>query len=598
MQANDVQPGFTVSLSKQPITTASLKWINPQGGEQTYLLQNHEIVIGRKSDADIVLASPYVSRHHAKLIRGRDSYSITDLRSTGGTFVNGKRIAQQELHPGDRIGLGPNRIELHYLTETVHSAGTPVAMESEDLEKSFLNLTSILPSESPLYSDLEKISSILELQYQWGKTFSAEKTFEQILKSAMKVSGAERGYVLLKGNEEFDYVVGMDGEGNKLSQSDFRTSQSVARRVASEGKAVFMAEGIEGELAQRESVVALRLRSVACMPLRWMSGESDAPQVLGILYLDSRKRMRALSGLDEKILNKLAGEASNVFEKLEMIKTFEDRKSLELELALKQERQERLERELRAAEELRQAETRVLLSENAASMGRFAAALSHELNNPIGALKSALQTSQSMSEKKAALPENKRSEIEQMEAQLRHTSLQSAERLHQIVLRMQRFTNLDRDEVLSVDLNSLLQDVIDVLKAGIKGKVDLELNFQPLPPIQLRPQQISAVFLNLLQNAIEGLGGKGQVRVSTFRINSQLQATIQDDGKGLSAEELDNIFDPAFRVKSARVSTGNWSLFSSRQIVREHGGEIEIQSSPGKGTTVRVSLPCTPNLQA
>ena len=182
----------------------------------------------------------------------------------------------------------------------------------------------------------------------------------------------------MKGRQGFDYVVGMDGEGRKLSQSDFRTSQSVAHRVVNEGKAVFMVEGIEGELAQRESVVALRLRSVACMPLRWMSGESDAPQVLGILYLDSTERMRALSGLDEKILNKLAVEAGNVFEKLEMIKTFEDRKSLELELALKQERQERLERELRAAEELRQAETRVLLSENAASMGRFAAALSHD----------------------------------------------------------------------------------------------------------------------------------------------------------------------------------------------------------------------------
>ena len=157
---------------------------------------------------------------------------------------------------------------------------------------------------------------------------------------------------------------------------------------------------------------------------------------------------------------------------------------------------------------------------------------------------------------------------------------------------MQRFTNLDRDEVLSVDLNSLPQDVVDVLKSGIKGEVDLELNFQPLPSIQLRPQQISAVFLNLLQNAIEGLSGKGQVSLSTCRVNSQLLATIQDNGTGLSAEELVNIFDPAFRVKSARVSTGNWSLFSSRQIVREHGGEIEIQSSPGKGTTVRVSLRC------
>lgn len=74
------------------MTNAYLKWIHPRGGEQIHRLQAHEVVIGRKSDADIVLASPYVSRHHAKLIRGEAGYSVIDLQSTGGTYVNGQRI--------------------------------------------------------------------------------------------------------------------------------------------------------------------------------------------------------------------------------------------------------------------------------------------------------------------------------------------------------------------------------------------------------------------------------------------------------------------------------------------------------------------------
>lgn len=466
-----------------------------------------------------------------------------------------------------------------------------VSVESHDLEKSLLNLASILPSDSSLHSDLEKISSILELQYQWGKTFSAEGTFEQILKSALKVSGAERGYVLLKRVKGFEYVVGMDGAGRKMPEADFQASRSIVRRAMTEGKSIFMTEGIEGEFAQQEIVVALSLRSAACMPLWWMSGETDRQEVKGILYLDSRRSMHALSGLDEKILNKLAQEASNVFEKLGMIKTLEERKSLELELTLKQERQERLERELRAAEELRQAESRVLLSENAASMGRFAAALSHELNTPIGALKSALQTNRTLAQKKASLPADQHGELEKMEATLRDTSLQSVERLHQVVLRMQRFTNLDRDEVLSADVNSLLEDVAEVLQSEIHEKVDLKLDLQPVPTIRLRPQQISALFLNLLHNAIDGLGGIGQVQLSTRRIHAQVQVTIQDTGKGLTGEELTHIFDPAFKVRSGRITTGNWNLFSSRQIVREHGGKIDIQSAPGQGTTVQVTLP-------
>ena len=68
---------------------------------------------------------------------------------------------------------------------------------------------------------------------------------------------------------------------------------------------------------------------------------------------------------------------------------------------------------------------------------------------------------------------------------MRRTAIESVERLHQIVLRMQRFTNLDRNEILRVDLNSLLQDVVDIVKAGLKSDVHLELNFQSLPVVSL-----------------------------------------------------------------------------------------------------------------
>jgi serine phosphatase RsbU (regulator of sigma subunit)/pSer/pThr/pTyr-binding forkhead associated (FHA) protein len=319
-----------------------LKWTNPHGGEEVCPLTAEEVLIGRKSDADIVLANPYVSRHHAKLVKQQAGYCLIDLKSTHGTYVNGQRIEEHHLQPGDRIYLGQDRMELLYFTEDLETSRMTVDQEIEGLEKSFINLKSILPSEPSEYSDLEKISSILDFQYQWGKTFSPEKTFDQILLSALKISGAERGFILLKQEEGFEYVVGMDGQGCRLSQSEFQTSRSVVRQVASDGKPVFMEEGIAGEFAQQESIVAMRLRAIACVPLRWMSSRSDAASVQGILYLDSTKTMHALSGLDEKILNKLALEAGNVFEKLEMIKSIEEHKSFEGELALAQETQKSL----------------------------------------------------------------------------------------------------------------------------------------------------------------------------------------------------------------------------------------------------------------
>jgi signal transduction histidine kinase len=433
------------------------------------------------------------------------------------------------------------------------------------------------------------MSSLLDFQYQWGKTFSADKIFDQILVAALKISKAERGYILLKRQERFEYVSGLGENGQRLPEPEFQASQSVARRVARDGKPIYTAEEIDEEFAQQRSIVDSHLRSLACMPLWWLSPESDCPSVNGVLYLDSTHSMRTLSGLDSKILNKLAQEAANAFEKLELVKTFEQRKTLELELALARS-------ELQTADALRHAEAKVLLAESGASMGRFAAALSHELNSPMGALKTALQTSATLAEKRAVLPPEKRHEMDQLDAQLRCTALESLERLHRIVLRMQRFTNLDRSEILNADLNSLLQDVVDILRAGFKGNVYIELNLQPLPFIMVRPQQLSAVFSNLLQNAVEALDGGGHVLLATRRIESQVEISIEDDGKGMLAEELANIFDPAFKVKSGRVSTGNWSLFSSRQIVREHGGEIAIRSTLGKGTSVLVKLPCPENI--
>lgn len=232
------------------------------------------------------------------------------------------------------------------------------------------------------------------------------------------------------------------------------------------------------------------------------------------------------------------------------------------------------------------------LQETAALMGRFAAALSHELNSPLGALKSAVQSSQSLAEQKMSLAPERRQQMEGIESQLRRTVADSVDRLHQVVLRMQRFTNLDRTQVLAVDVNALLQDAVDLLETQAKGRVRFELDLKPLTRVVVRPQQMSSVFLSLLQNALDESNGSERVRLATRQSDSEVQVILEDDGKGMTDEEVARIFDPAFRVREGRVSTGNWSLFSSRQIIQEHGGQIQIRSAVGQGTRVMVALPC------
>jgi two-component system, NtrC family, sensor kinase len=253
---------------------------------------------------------------------------------------------------------------------------------------------------------------------------------------------------------------------------------------------------------------------------------------------------------------------------------------------------------LTAAEDLRLAEARNLLSQNAASVGRLAAALSHELNSPVGALVSGVDTLLLLAARQATSSPAEQQRLVVLQNELRKSIKQSTDRLKEIVQRMQRFTNLDKAEVQSANINDILGDVTALVEPRYEGKAKVEMDLHPVPQLVCRPQQLSAVFSNLLGNAIEATNGTGRVVVSTRQKDSSVEVSIKDNGRGLNSVELDSIFDPGFKVIQGRVTTGNWSMFSSRQIIREHGGDIQIESKPGQGTCVHVMLPCEGEISA
>ncbi len=246
---------------------------------------------------------------------------------------------------------------------------------------------------------------------------------------------------------------------------------------------------------------------------------------------------------------------------------------------------------LRAYDDLCKARARAALSENAASLARMVAAFSHELNTPVGALRSAVDTLLVLSARQATCPPSEQQRLLTLQADLRKSLSNSVDRLRAIVGRMQRLTNLDKTELQEANLNELLGDVAALLEPQTRGRVRLELRFQPLPPLICRPQQLSAVFSNLLSNALDAIESEGKVVISTERVDLRVEIRIADNGRGMDPDQLAAVFDPGFRVAAGRVSTGHWSLFGARQIVREHGGEINISSTQGKGTTVKITLP-------
>jgi phosphoserine phosphatase RsbU/P len=313
-----------------------LKWKSQDGRSQEYLVAVPEVVIGRGGSADLLLPSLHVSRRHARLLASADRYEIEDLDSRYGTFLNGERVSRSAIRHGDRIVFGKGEEFVFY----VDSAEARQDIDTTKIvQKTLTDLGRVLPSES---SDLEKMLCVLNLQNEWSQVFTPENALHQILESALRISGAERAFIMTQKPEGFGYAAGMDGQNRRLSESQFKTSHSVVRDVVAKRQAIFMVAGIQEEFASQKSIVGMNLRAMACLPLLGIRKDGDSAEILGILYLDSTKAMHSLSGLDEKILNRLAVDAGNVLERVEMMKSIEQRKTLERDLALAEETQRSL----------------------------------------------------------------------------------------------------------------------------------------------------------------------------------------------------------------------------------------------------------------
>lgn len=238
---------------------------------------------------------------------------------------------------------------------------------------------------------------------------------------------------------------------------------------------------------------------------------------------------------------------------------------------------------------------RALLAEGSASAGRLAAAVSHEFNSPLGALVSSVDTLTSLATRRAGSSQPLPERLVSLEQNLMRAVKDAAERLRRTVARLQRITNLDRADKRRVNIYEVLDDALAMLESQSNRMVrpDVVRQSQPdAPEVFCSPQQISAVFLSLLNDrAASAARGGGHIYVLTQTTLEGVEVQIRDDGPRIPAEEMSRMFDLHFRALDGRMSSANWSLFSCRQMIQEHGGELRIRSTAGEGTTLTVVLP-------
>ncbi|UCH82755.1 MAG: hypothetical protein JSW50_09760, partial [Candidatus Latescibacterota bacterium] len=247
--------------------------------------------------------------------------------------------------------------------------------------------------------------------------------------------------------------------------------------------------------------------------------------------------------------------------------------------------------------ELRNAQAKLVQSEKMASLGQLVAGIAHEVNNPIGAVRSMAQSNKTAVEKlrdtiaDAGADDQARFErILHVMDQANRVIEDGTNRVGDVVETLRNFANLDEAEFQWFDVHEGLEDAVAIMEYQTKPGVTIHKQYGQVPRVNCYPAQLNQVFLNILTNANEAITGDGQITISTRAENRAVCVEFTDTGLGIPANDLGKIFDPGFTTKGVGVGTG-LGLAICYQIVRDHDGEIRVESEEGVGSTFTVVLP-------
>jgi two-component system NtrC family sensor kinase len=236
--------------------------------------------------------------------------------------------------------------------------------------------------------------------------------------------------------------------------------------------------------------------------------------------------------------------------------------------------------------QLERTERDLARSERLASLGRLAASVAHEINNPISGVLNLSMLMQRLL-KEDGIPEGR---VEEFRRYLSQVTSETA-RVGRIVSDLLSFSRQSKRQLGPADLNEIVRSTLSLLahKAGEAGvQLDTDLA-EDLPPWTCDASQIEQIVTNLVSNGIEAVprGGRVSVRTATTDGGRSLLLEVGDTGSGIRKDDLQRIFDPFFTTKEDAKGVG-LGLAVVYGIVEAHGGEISVDSAEGAGTTFRV----------
>jgi signal transduction histidine kinase/pSer/pThr/pTyr-binding forkhead associated (FHA) protein len=546
-------------------------------GKQFELAQD-VVELGREVGSRIRLHDTEVSRRHAELRRDGDGWRLVDKNSANGSFVNGQQVRDAVLQSGDQIQIGQSVL--------VYSSGRPSSAGSgdladrismitrQDVELSSAIIRTISESEGSrilaqpesaqgpwLKNALANLGVMYETIQAVSHILDVNQLLEKIMDLIFRSIEADRGCIMLRDDEtgQFDPKAVRSRTGLDPHEK-LVVSRTIMDHVLREKLGVLVTDaGRDERFNTGQSIVRMGIREVICVPMK------GRHETLGVVYLDTHSSH-----------HQLAERAAPTG------KFNEDH----LALAIAIGHQAAL-----AVEETRYHQA-LVQAERLAAIGHTIAALSHHIKNILQGLRSGSDIlKMGLAEKSDEMVQKGWRIVEKNQA-----------KIFDLVMDMLSYSKEREPLVEEADLNRIAREVAELAegRANELG-VKVELRLDPvLPPAQVDPEGIHRALLNIVANAVDAVENRkgGQVAVVTALEDGGewIRAAVIDNGVGIAPEKLPDLFKPFVSTKGAR-GTG-LGLAVSRKILREHGGDIMVQSQPGKGSRFILRLPVRSPLAA
>ena len=525
--------------------------------------------LGRGAQNEIRILDTEVSRRHATLLRGEQGYVLEDDNSSNGSFVNGQPVRSRPLANGDQIQLG-RTILLFSLPGSESESGQVADRVSllnlnagEDRSQIIGSLDSHagmeLARQAAVGMPPEQADASLHTLYRISEEAvrpagAIDEVLQRILNLALDAVGADRGCMLVADSRTDRIEPRVIAHRANVDVGErIPISTSIVEYVINQGQAVRTTDAQHDTRFQPgQSIVAAGIREAMCVP---MQGRYE---LLGVIYVDTTIPAQDLL---------LGMEPSHRF----------NDELLTLLLAIG--------RQSALAVENNRYQQALLTAERLAAVGQTIAILSHHIKNILqGVRGGSYLVDSGLKQDDTALVRKGWDIVER-----------NQNRIYNLVMDMLTFSKERRPELALADVNQVVKDVCELMQARAEEhNIRLEVQMgTPMPKSLFASDGIHRAVLNVVTNAIDVLedAAEGRVTVETGfdRAEEQLFVEVIDNGPGIPEEDLPRLFNLFESTKGAR-GTG-LGLAVSQKILREHGGEITVESEPGEGSRFRLSWP-------